>query len=198
MDHPNNLRVLRNKLKLTQADVAAHLGINQAEYSRIEQGRRRIGTHLNSLMGLLDCQEDEILRPSKYEHPPETDRDIPVYALPEPDGQSVRFDTAMSSRTERPPFLLEAPNAFSIFNCGTLMMPRLNHGDLLYCDPDTALAIDDLVVLVLMRGNRQIAVVRQYSGEDMFTSLLDAEEQQLLDEIVMRAPVLGIKLARSI
>jgi len=198
MDHPNNLRVLRNKQKLTQADVAQRLGINQAEYSRIEQGKRRIGTHLTTLMELLDCDEDAILRPSKYEHPVETDRDMPVYALTEPDGESVRFDMAMASRTERPPFLIDAPRAFSIFNCGSRMMPRLHHGDLLYCDPDQPLVDDDLAVIVLSKGNRQVAVVRQYLGADVFTTLKDAEEQELLENVVFRAPVLGIKLARAV
>lgn len=198
MEHPNNLRVIRNALKMTQAEVAARLNINQAEYSRIEQGRRRIGTHLSSLIEILKCQEDDILRPSKYEYPPETSNEMPVYALPEPDGQSVRFDISMASRIDRPSFLMEAPNAFGIFNCGTLMMPRLNHGDLLYCDPDQDLVVDDLAVVVLTRGNRQVAVVRQYAGEDMFTTLLDAEETQLLEDVVIRAPVLGIKLSRAV
>lgn len=198
MDHPNNLRVLRDKHKLTQAQVAEHLGINQAEYSRIEKGRRRIGTHLTELMRLLNCQEDDILRPSKYEHPVETDRDMPVYALSEPDGESVRFDMAMASRTERPPFLKEAPKAFSIFNCGNRMMPRLNHGDLLYCDPDQPLVDDDLAVIVLSKGNRQVAIVRQYLGADVFTTIKDSEEEELLENVVMRAPVIGIKLARAL
>ena len=50
MEYPNNLRRLRDARKLTQADVAEALGINQAEYSRIEKGRQRVGTRLkNSL-----------------------------------------------------------------------------------------------------------------------------------------------------
>ena len=48
MEYPNNLRRLRDARKLTQADVAEALGINQAEYSRMEKGRRRVGTHLET------------------------------------------------------------------------------------------------------------------------------------------------------
>ena len=50
---------------------------------------------------------------------------------------------------------------FAILNPGNVMAPRLKHGDFLYADPDEGVRDDDLCVLTLMRGNREVAIVRQ-------------------------------------
>ena len=45
MDHPNNLRVVRNKLKLTQAEVSAHwasIRLSTAALSKAVAGSARI------------------------------------------------------------------------------------------------------------------------------------------------------------
>lgn len=181
---------------MTQAEVAKHLNINQAEYSRIEQGRRRVGVHATTLSELFSCTADDLLRlPTALANIP-SQEDLPLYALPEMDGESVRFDMSMSSRVDRPSWLQNAANAFSIFNCGHLMAPRLNHGDLLYCDPDEKAVINDLVVLVLKRGNRLAAITRQFVGDGVYTS---GEGDESFDgELEAVAPVVGIKLARGL
>lgn len=197
MEYPNNLRRLRDAKSLTQGQVAEKLGINQAEYSRIEKGRRRVGTHLNALSKILKCNEDAILAPDQYQ-PTIVDltEDIPVYALPEPDGESVRFDMSMTSRIARPPLLVSAQNAFGMFNCGEAMMPRLRHGDFLFCDPDTEAKLNDICVLVLQKGNKTIAVVREALGDNVWMKLKDNTEESFGSDLKQVAPVLSINLAR--
>jgi len=197
MEYPNNLRRLRDAKGLTQGQVAEQLGINQAEYSRIEKGRRRVGTHLNPLSKILKCNEDGILAPDQYQ-PTIVDltEDIPVYALPEPDGESVRFDMSMTSRIARPPLLVSAQNAFGMFNCGEAMMPRLRHGDFLFCDPDTEAKLNDICVLVLQKGNKTIAVVREALGDNVWMKLKDNTEESFGSDLKQVAPVLSINLAR--
>lgn len=195
MEFPNNLRKLRDTVSLSQAQVAEVLGVNQAEYSRIEKGRRRVGTHMAKLCDLLNATEAEILSPDQYK-PISQSVDIPVYALPEPDGESVRFDLAMASRIERPPILDGASNAFGMFNCGEAMFPRLRHGDFLFCDPDQEKRENDICALILQRGNRLAAIVRQFSGADVWTRLGDGSEESYGKELKIIAPVLSINLAR--
>jgi len=195
MEYPNNLRRLRDARRLTQADVAEALGINQAEYSRIEKGRRRIGTHLAKLAEFLACDEDDILSPDSYSAPAPAD-DLPFYALPEADGKSVRFDLSMTSRLPRPPILKGRAQAFGMLNPGDAMVPRLKHGDFIFADPDEAVRDDDIVVLVLMRGNRQVAIVRQYVGADVYLCPSSDEEESFGPELLTVAPVVSVNLAR--
>lgn len=197
MEYPNNLRRLRDAKSLTQGQVAEQLGINQAEYSRIEKGRRRVGTHLNALSKILKCNEDLILTHDQYQ-PLITDlpEDIPVYALPEPDGESVRFDMSMTSRIARPPLLVSAQNAFGMFNCGEAMHPRLRHGDFLFCDPDIEARENDICVLVLQKGNRLVAIVRESVGNNVWMKLKGNNEESFGSDLKQVAPVLSINLAR--
>ena len=197
MEYPNNLRRLRDAKSLTQGQVADQLGINQAEYSRIEKGRRRVGTHLKALSKILKCKEDAILAPDQYQPAASIlSEDIPVYALPEPDGESVRFDMAMTSRIARPPVLANAVNSFGMFNCGSVMMPRLKHGDFLFCDPDEAAKDNDICVLVVQRGNRLVALVRECLGDNVWLRLDKSEEESFGADLKQVAPVLAVNLAR--
>lgn len=197
MEYPNNLRRLRDAQKLSQGQVAESLGINQAEYSRIEKGRRRVGTHLAGLAQILKCDEDDILAPDQYQPASHMlSDDIPVYALPESDGESVRFDMAMTSRIDRPPVLAKAKAAFGMFNCGSAMEPRLRHGDFLFCDPDEPIKDNDIVVLTIERGNRLVAIVREFVGNGVYLRPELSEEQTFGKELKGVAPVISINLAR--
>jgi len=198
MEYPNNLRKLRDAQKLTQGQVAETLDIGQAEYSRIEKGRRRVGIHLDNLSKLLKCSHQDILSPDEYKVQQEQTLpdDIPVYALPEADGESVRFDLAMCSRTKRTPSLEFAERGFGMFNCGTAMLPRLRHGDFLFCDPDAEARDNDVCVLVIQRGNRDVAIVREYVGGDVWLRLENSEEQTFGNELKQVAPVLSVRLSR--
>ena len=196
MEYPNNLRRLRDARKLTQAEVADALGINQAEYSRIEKGRRRVGTHLEKLSEILACEQDDILAPDQYAGTIEPPHNIPLYALPEMDGESIRFDMAMSSQLPKPSCHNGGDRMFAILNPGNVMAPRLKHGDFLYADPDEQVRDEDICVLTLMRGNREIAIVRQSCGGDVWLRLDDNSEERLGKELKSISPIVAIKLSR--
>ena len=52
------------------------------------------------------------------------------------------------------------------------MAPRIHHGDFVYADPDEPLRDNDLVKSrTLMRGNREVAIIRQSCGEDVWLRL---------------------------
>ena len=195
MEYPNNLRRLRDARKLTQADVAESLGINQAEYSRIEKGRRRVGTHLEKLAEILACEQNDILAPDQYAGTIEQPPTIPLYALPEMDGESIRFDLAMTSQLARPSSH-PGSRMFAILNPGNVMAPRLRHGDFLYADPDETIRDDDLCIITLMRGNREVAIVRQSCGADVWLRLDDNSEETFGKELKSISPIISIKLAR--
>lgn len=196
MEYPNNLRRLRDARRLTQADVAEALGINQAEYSRMEKGRRRIGTHLEKLSEILQADEDVILSPDQYAVGADAPLHIPLYALPELDGESIRFDLSMTSQLPKPSCHTGGSRVFAILNPGNVMAPRLKHGDFLYADPDEEVRDDDLCVLTLMRGNREVAIVRQACGENVWLRLDENAEETFGDELKSTSPIVFIKLAR--
>ena len=195
MEYPNNLRRLRDARKLTQAEVADALGINQAEYSRMEKGRRRVGTHLETLTEILACDNAEILAPDQYAGTTDQFRDIPLYALPEIDGESIRFDLAMTSRLPKPDYTV-GPRSFAMLCNGNVMAPRVHHGDFVYADPDEPLRDNDLCVLTLMRGNREVAIIRQSCGEDMWLRLDLGSEESFGKELKLVAPIMGLRFAR--
>ena len=195
MEYPNNLRRLRDARKLTQADVAEALDINQAEYSRIEKGRRRVGTHLEKLADILACDDSEILAPDQYTGAQELAQDLPLYALPEIEGQSIRFDLAMTSRLPKPACTV-GPRSFAMLCPGNVMAPRIHHGDFVYADPDEALRDDDLCVLTLMRGNREVAIIRQNCGGDIWLRLDTNSEESFGKELKIVAPIMGMRFAR--
>lgn len=195
MEFPNNLRKLRDAAGLSQAQIAEKLGVNQAEYSRIEKGRRRVGQHMNKLSKILKATDEQILSADQYQ-PTQMPEDVPVFALPEPDGESVRFDMAMASKIARPPLLKDAQNAFGMFNCGEAMSPRLRHGDFLFCDPDEKARDNDICALIIERGNRQVAIVRESLGGGVWKKLSDETEDTFENILKQVAPVLCINLAR--
>lgn len=196
MEYPNNLRRLRDARRLTQADVAEALGINQAEYSRMEKGRRRIGTHLEKLSEILQADEDAILSPDQYAVGADAPSHIPLYALPELDGESIRYDLSMTSQLPKPTCHTGGSRVFAILNPGNVMAPRLKHGDFLYADPDEEVRDDDLCVLTFMRGNREVAIVRQACGGNVWLRLDENAEETFGDELKSTSPIVAIKLAR--
>jgi transcriptional regulator with XRE-family HTH domain len=195
MEYPNNLRRLRDARRLTQADVAEALGINQAEYSRMEKGRRRVGTHLETLTKILTCENAEILAPDQYAGTTDQSQDMPLYALPEIDGESIRFDLAMTSRLPKPACTVGS-RSFAMLCNGNVMAPRVHHGDFVYADPDEPLRDNDLCVLTLMRGNREVAIIRQNCGEDVWLRLDTNSEESFGKELKIVAPIMALRFAR--
>ena len=76
------------------------------------------------------------------------------------------------------------------------MEPRLNHGDLVYCNPDLELQMHDLCAVVVKSGNRTVALLREYIGDNTFLRSKDDAEEVYDKELVQCAPAVVIRLAR--
>lgn len=60
--HENNLRYLRDKVGLSQAQVAAQLGVSSKTYSSWETGRTELGAErIRALCDLLGCTPSDVL-----------------------------------------------------------------------------------------------------------------------------------------
>ena len=105
--YKNNLRILRKTKGLNQAEISQHLAIGQAEFSRIEQGKRPIGQHLTAIAKALDVtpdavKEDVIDVVNDYHA---TEITLPVYGFPCSSGSGLNFTKTMMSRVDCPPEL---------------------------------------------------------------------------------------------
>jgi transcriptional regulator with XRE-family HTH domain len=158
LEHPNNLRPLRANANLTQKEIAERLGVHQAEYGRMEKGRRRIGRHLGRLSEILSC-EPSVITEEQNLSVSERPTALTLFSLPEIDGEGVRIDGEMTSTVPCPEILKSTAGAFAIYNHGNQMAPRLRHGDLLFCDPKAKLKHDDVCVISRLE-NLRTGIVR--------------------------------------
>ena len=60
MNYINNLKTIRIKKKMSQKEISSFLGVTQSQYSRIEKGQTTPDKHLEKLLLILDCKEDDI------------------------------------------------------------------------------------------------------------------------------------------
>ena len=56
----NNLKKIRIKKQMSQKEISPFLGVTQSQYSRIEKGQTTPDKHLEKLLLILDCKEDDI------------------------------------------------------------------------------------------------------------------------------------------
>ena len=195
MEHPNKLRLLRDATDLNQKAIANQLGIHQAEYGRMENGKRRIGKHLEKLAGILGCTPADIISdlPTSIIAPSEM---MDFFALPDAASGSIRYDQAMSTQVERPPVMRGRDNAFCVLTPNMLMNPVLKTGDLCFADPDEPLRDDDLCVVVLESGNRAACFIRKFLGAGVYVSTASDEEFEYGAKLLHTAPILSVIYAR--
>lgn len=195
MEYPNNLRLLRDATDFNQKAIADQLGIHQAEYGRMENGRRRIGKHLEKLAQILTCTPADIISdtPSAQTSPVEM---MSFFALPDEASGGIRYDQAMSTQVERPPVMRGRDNAFCVLSPNTLMEPALKTGDLCFADPDEPLRDDDLCVVVLEAGNRAFCYIRKFLGAGVYVASATEEEFEYGAELLHCAPILSVIYAR--
>ena len=60
MNYINNLKTIRIKKQMSQKEISSFLGVTQSQYSRIEKGQTTPDKHLEKLLLILDCKEDDI------------------------------------------------------------------------------------------------------------------------------------------
>lgn len=203
MEFPNNLRRYRDACRMNQAEVAKQLNINQAEYSRIEKGRRRIGTHLSKLAEIFGCDEDEILFAGGNMFGTEQiASSVDVYCLPSKFGGEAIQYKPVESKTPNPNFESGSEGVFCIFVNGDKNLPRLKHGDKLFCDPSKTPSDGDICVIE-PNAQTQMLFVRIFDGRlQAFVSQLDRTNGQQ-DELISLADAkiigvaIGVEFARS-
>lgn len=195
MEYPNNLRLLRDATDFNQKAIADQLGIHQAEYGRMENGKRRIGKHLDNLAGILGCTPADIISDSPISAFSSSDM-MNFFALPDEASGCVRYDQALSTQVERPPVMRGRDSAFCVLCPNRIMEPALKTGDLCFADPEEPLRDDDLCVVVLQAGNRIICCIRKFLGAGVYVSTFSDEEYEYGAELLHSAPILSVIYAR--
>ena len=56
----NNLRRIRIRKQMSQKDISSFLGVTQSQYSRIEKGQTSPDKHIEKLVMIFNCKEDDI------------------------------------------------------------------------------------------------------------------------------------------
>ena len=201
MEYPNNLRLLRDATDYNQKAIADQLGIHQAEYGRMENGKRRIGKHLEKLAEILGCTPADIISdtPSAAKSPVEM---IDFFALPatccskHQAAGYIRLDRTMSTQVERPPVMRERINGFCVMSPDNSMAPTFQTGDLCFADPDEPRRDDDWCVVTLQLGNRTLCAVRKHLGAGVYVASATEEEFEYGAELLHSAPILSVIYAR--
>lgn len=149
MEYQNNLKRLRLAFGKRQADIAAAAGIGQAEYSRIESGRRKISQHKDALAKALNVTPDQI----EEEYVEDiissipTAETLPIYGFPSADGDGLNFSKQMMSKVDCPPELAAVEGAYACFCFGDALSPKISNGDLAFVNPSIEPKIGSLVIV---------------------------------------------------
>lgn len=202
MVYSNNLKNLRQKTNLTQIDVAEKLSIGQAEYSRIESGKRRIYPHKERLAEILKCRIDDIAETTesgaavdRSPLPPE----LPVFGFPSSNGRGFDFTQQMMSKVDRPDELFGVEGAYACFCFGDALKPTIKNGDLAFVNPNIEARQGSLVVVRLEAGQRERGLLAQlvtsYKVGATVQLLNPFEEFALGKEVKSVEPVVMVKYA---
>jgi len=149
MEYQNNLKTLRLMAGKRQADIASILNIGQAEYSRIESGKRKITPHQAALAKAFGVEQNQIIEEYvadviKSIAPAET---LPVYGFPSADGDGLNFSKQMMSKVDCPPDLADVDGAYACFCFGDALSPKISNGDLAFVNPSIEPKIGSLVIV---------------------------------------------------
>ena len=193
MDYQNNLRRLRLAVGVRQSDIASAINIGQAEYSRIESGKRKITPHAAALAKALDVKEDEITEEYVADvinsiAPTET---IPVFGFPSPDGDGLNFKKTMMSRVDCPPDLAAVEDAYACFCYCNKLSPKISAGDLAFVNPNIEPKSGSLVI-VRENGKGFMGILTSIDKDGCFIETLEPQEElefsrdiDSVDQIVM-------------
>lgn len=198
----NNLRDLRRQANLTQVEVAANLELGQAEYSRIESGKRKIHPHKERLAEILKTRLDNIVEVDaeggaidRTPLPPQ----LPVYGFPLATGQGFDFTQQMMSKVDRPDELHGVEGAYACFCFGDKLKPVIKNGDLAFVNPNIEPRDGGLVVVRLDANGKERGLLAQlvttYSVGATVQFLDPFEEIALGSEVKTVEPVVMVKYA---
>ena len=202
MKFKNNLKGLRVQTNLTQIDVAKKLGLGQAEYSRMECGKRKLYPHKQKIAEILSVQEDDIKEMTEEGESvgkPPLPTDLPVYGFPTPSGRGFQFTQQMMSKVGRPEELAGVEGAYACFCFGDQLEPTIKNGDLAFVNPNLEPRQGSLVVVRIESGNGQkgllAKLVTLYKVGCTVQMLNPFDEIALGKEVVSVEPVVMVKYA---
>lgn len=202
MSFSNNLRELRRKTNLTQTEVADILEIGQAEYSRIESGKRKIHPHKERLAEILKVRLDNIVEVDQEGaalNKPPLPPQLPVYGFPLASGQGFDFTQQMMSKVDRPDELLDVDDAYACFCFGDRLKPVIKNGDLAFVNPNIEPRDGGLVVVRLDSNGKERGLLAQlvttYKVGATVQFLEPFEEMALGAEVKSVEPVVMVKYA---
>ena len=152
---------------MTQTDISAALNIGQAEYSRMESGKRKIYPHKTKIAEYLKISEDNIVE--SLLDGTEVDRralspTLPVYGFPLPDGKGFDWTQQMMSKVDRPESCKE-PTAYACFCFGECLTPQINNGDLAFVNPTLKPREGGLVVVRYKANDKERGLLCRFLGE---------------------------------
>lgn len=166
---PAEIRALREKLKLSQPQLAALSGTSQQNVARIENGDVQHSRYQQAIVDALTAAaaKAEIEIPTSSELPPS---DIHVVDLIPPARQNLRVDVPVKGiavggedadfysngetidYVRRPPGLANAKGVYAIYVTGSSMSPRFEEGELAFVSSTRPPSIGDYVVLEMVPG----------------------------------------------
>ena len=193
MEYQNNLKTLRLMAGKRQADIAASLNIGQAEYSRIESGKRKITPHQPALAKAFGVKQDQITEEYVADvinsiAPAET---LPVFGFPSPVGNGLNFNKQMMSKVDCPPDLAGVDGAYACFCFGDALRPKISNGDLAFVNPSIEPKIGSLVI-VREKGKGFMGILTSIDKDGCSIETLEPQEElefsrdiESVDQIVM-------------
>ena len=148
------VRAARAALGLSQAELAARVGIKQPSLAAIETGETRRPRFLLGLARALGVtpewlENGDEARPGAPMPPPAALRDLPVYASAEGGPGELLLNYEVIEWATRPPPLMGVANAFAMYVIGESMQPVYRPGDILLIHPGRPPRPEDDVVAIL-------------------------------------------------
>jgi repressor LexA len=136
-----NLKIARKAIGYTQKDLAEKLGITASAITQIEKGLTMPDINrINSMADILRVTVDELFKGKSDKIKPtyrpligEASCGVPIIYCYDNDYEMVIAPEGSGK------------NAYYIRADGNSMTPRINHGDLVLCDPDQAVESGNVV-----------------------------------------------------
>jgi transcriptional regulator with XRE-family HTH domain len=161
----------RERKKLTQAEVAAALGVSQSAVAQWEAGRSlpapAMAAKIAKLIGVRILTEER----DRPQNRPLAERPrLPIIGLPAPgDDERILVDDQAHGEIVAPPQLEGVAEARAVYVRGRSMEPRYYPGEIVYLHPLRPPNPGDFVFLTLKEPGFAAAVgyIRQYVGQDL-------------------------------
>jgi transcriptional regulator with XRE-family HTH domain len=135
MELGEQIRVKREKLGLTQAELAGRVGTIQQTVDRIERGLTGWSRYLSPILNELGLQDPTAPQPAERGRARETADEIPIYATREGEGDTIDVMPGYGGTFPRPGTLYNATGIYAVYMHGNKMSPRFRSGDLLVVNP---------------------------------------------------------------